>query len=80
MEQGPILDHARALQDARLRTRQPPPALCVPGLAGLPAVPLPPPAEALRLPLASAACISAATFSCVACKPHNPSASLQAFQ
>ena len=46
-------------------TRHPP--VVAPGLAGLPAGPLPPPPDALRLPLASAACMRAATFSCVAC-------------
>ncbi len=53
------------LVKAALPTRHPP--LVAPGLAGLPAGPLPPPPDALRLPLASAACMRAATFSCVAC-------------
>ena len=53
------------LVKAALLTRHPPGG--APGLAGLLAGPLPPLADALRLPLASAACMSAATFSCVAC-------------
>ena len=56
---------AAHLEDWTALTRHPPPWAAV--LAGLADEPLPPPAEVLRFPLASAACISAATFSCVAC-------------
>ena len=56
---------AAHLEDWTRLTRHPPPWAAV--LAGLADEPLPPPAEVLRFPLASAACISAATFSCVAC-------------